>query len=200
GGPAGWHALRWTVPSTDDASDTLKEHGVRVAERAPGGGLFTEPDDLHGLRLEIVRATAAETGERGTEDTVGNPLGLTGPPTVKLTATDPAAAAAALSALVGQPAYATENSALNTTGHGVALADHRVEFIGSRSGSVLDRAGAFLAAHGERICWLTLQVADFGAARSYLVGREIPFTQWGARSLFLEADTMSGAPVELSFG
>jgi catechol 2,3-dioxygenase-like lactoylglutathione lyase family enzyme len=200
---AGWHSLGWIVPSLDDAVQTLGKRGIGVAEQARNTGVFTRPDDLHGLCLQLNTGAAAGPGEAGV---AGDPaywpdkhqLGITGGPTVKIATKGPGQAADDVAALVGRPTYEVERAHLNAVGHGVRFHDHAVEFADSASGGDHDLVGGFLDEHGPSIFAITYQIRDFAAARAALAAAGVPFTQWGRHSLLLRPELTHGARIELT--
>ena len=118
--------------------------------------------------------------------------------TVKVVAAQPEKAAADLAALVGREAYAVERRHLNMAGHGVRFDDHAVEYVGSATGSRADLAGGHLVERGERIFCLTFTVRDLLAARTFLVGRDVRFQQFGRHSLLLAPVDAGGARIEIT--
>ncbi|PPJ33554.1 hypothetical protein C5E45_04100 [Nocardia nova] len=200
---AGWHSLEWTVNDLDDARDVLRKHGIRITDDRPGSYLFTHPRDLHGLCVELT--THHFPGDKRDEDGWAptywadeHPLGIQGEPVIRLGSSEPEKAAAAVAELVGSETTATENSAHNTLGFRVPLADHAVEFVASRSGGDNDLVGRFLADHGERVINVELGIASLDRARAFLASKSITFEQWGAQSLLLPGREMFGTPVVLS--
>lgn len=202
GNGPGWESLQWQVSSLGDAVTALREHGVRVGEDADGRA-FVRPKDMHGLAIGLTDRRA-ESHDRDLVDrkptfrSDEHALGLVGGATVKVVAAQPEKAAADLAALVGREAYAVERRHLNMAGHGVRFDDHAVEFVGSATGSRADLAGGHLVERGERIFCLTFTVRDLLAARTFLVGRDVRFEQFGRHSLLLAPVDAGGARIEIT--
>ncbi|WP_328841869.1 hypothetical protein [Streptomyces europaeiscabiei] len=202
GNGPGWESLQWQVSSLGDAVTALREHGVRVGEDAAGRA-FVRPQDMHGLAIGLTDRRA-ESHDRDLVDrkptfrSDDHALGLVGGATVKVVAAQPEKAAADLAALVGREAYAVERRHLNMAGHGVRFDDHAVEYVGSATGSRADLAGGHLVERGERIFCLTFTVRDLLAARTFLVGRDVRFQQFGRHSLLLAPVDAGGARIEIT--
>jgi hypothetical protein len=205
-GGVGWHSLEWVVPSLSGADRALRERGIGMAGHGGLAGAFTRPEDLHGLSLRLTEATgdgaAGQAGAAGQREQAGRPIGLplgiTAGPTIKVASPEPGRAASEVARLVGRPAYAAEQPHLNAVGHGVRFDDHAVEFVGSASGADHDLIGGFLGEHGQRIFAVTYLVRSLSAARAALAGADVPFTQWGRRSLLLGPGYTHGARIELT--
>ncbi|MGX7677470.1 VOC family protein [Jatrophihabitans sp. DSM 45814] len=199
----GWHSMEWTVPSLNEAIQTITERGIRITDRVEGAYVFTHPKDLHGVCLELTEHHFDNddrdvAGWQPTYWSDEHPLGITGPATIKIASKQPAVAAADVAALVGRETYTRESPQLNAMGHGIAFADHALEFVGSRTNSTTDLIGGFIERHGARMFCTTFTVADFDKARRYLVESDIRFTQFGRLSLLIDPDVTHGALIELA--
>jgi hypothetical protein len=199
----GWHSLEWTVPSLDDAISTIIERGIRITDSSAGHYVFTHPKDLHGVCLELT----SHHFDNDRRDSVGwqpsywsveHPLSITGQVTIKIASNQPELAATDVAALVGRDVYTHESVPLNSVSHGIAFLDHRLEFVGSRTGSSEDLVGGFLARRGERMYCTTFGVSDFDRARQYLAQQDVRFTQWGRSSLLIASEFTHGALIELA--
>ncbi|MFK0288685.1 hypothetical protein ACIQVL_50665 [Streptomyces sp. NPDC090499] len=202
GNGLGWDSVEWSVSSVKDAAALMRDHGFRVTESADARA-FVDPEGMHGLAIMLTE----RRDEAHDRDLAGwkpnfwsdeHPLGLLGGVTVKVVAVEPEKAAAGLAALVGREAYAVERKHVNMAGHGVRFGDHAVEFVGSTTGSEADLAGVALAERGERIFCLTFTARDLLAARAFLVGRDVPFEQFGRYSLLLAPVDAGGARIEIT--
>lgn len=202
-GRPGWSSLRLRVTSLADVVRILDELSIRNSRDSRDRLVRTNPEDLHGLCLEIVSADPAATAtDGGAGPDSGGPedpdLGAPGRATVKVASRQPAAAAGRVAKLLGGTPYTRDRPQLNSMGHGIAFDDHNLEFVGSLTDSTQDLVGRFLAARGEGICCLTLAVGSLDRTREDLVGRGIPFSQWGRSSLLLGPELTHGALVELT--
>lgn len=186
-----WRQITWLVADLAAAAAALSDAGVAM-ESNTADEIVIAPSALGGLRLRLVDSAAVAT-----EGSSANPLGIAGIPTIKVATPDPRAAAETLARLIGGTVVEAESQPLNMLGFGVVLADHSIEFVGSKYGSHLDLVATFLAAEGPGIYCVELDIQDFDRARTYLVDEYIRFSQYGPSCMRIEAETTRGALLEL---
>jgi hypothetical protein len=116
--------------------------------------------------------------------------------TLKIAVHEPQEAAARVAALVRGHVSREVEPHRNWLSYAVALAGHQLAFIGSRSGSHADLVGRVLAEDGERAYCLSFETPALPEVRQRLADAAIPFSQWGARALTVDASVTRCLEIE----